>query len=122
MKYEVNFFQTIFQKEEERNEDFIVVLVLSGWFWGEFLICLLVKSRADASHTHQTSGENNQKIINTAYQPCMTYHLFFFLAALRGMWDLSSLGIEPMPPAVEAGSLNHWTAREVPDLPLFWLI
>ena len=23
-------------------------------------------------------------------------------------------GIEPMPPAVEAQSLNHWTAREVP--------
>ena len=24
------------------------------------------------------------------------------------------LGIEPVPPAVEAWSLNHWTAREVP--------
>ena len=23
--------------------------------------------------------------------------------------------IEPMPPALEAQSLNHWTAREVPD-------
>ena len=23
-------------------------------------------------------------------------------------------GIEPMPPEVEAQSLNHWTAREVP--------
>ena len=23
-------------------------------------------------------------------------------------------GIEPMPPAVEAQNLNHWTAREVP--------
>ena len=25
------------------------------------------------------------------------------------------LGIEPVPPAVEAWSLNHWTAREVPE-------
>ena len=25
-----------------------------------------------------------------------------------------SPGMEPMPPAVEARSLNHWTAREVP--------
>ena len=25
-------------------------------------------------------------------------------------------GIEPMSPAVEAQSLNHWTAREVPGL------
>ena len=24
-------------------------------------------------------------------------------------------GIKPAPPAVEAGSLNHWTAREVPQ-------
>ena len=30
------------------------------------------------------------------------------------MWDLSSqLGIETAPPAVEALSLNHWTAKEV---------
>ena len=37
-----------------------------------------------------------------------------FLTIARGMWDLSSLGIEPVPPAMEAWSLNHWTAREVP--------
>ena len=24
------------------------------------------------------------------------------------------LGIKPMPPSVDAQSLNHWTAREVP--------
>ena len=35
----------------------------------------------------------------------------FFFGMPRGMWD----GIEPVPPAVEARSLNHWTAREVPD-------
>ena len=28
-------------------------------------------------------------------------------------------GIEPMPPAVEVRSLNHWTTREVPWLPVF---
>ena len=33
-----------------------------------------------------------------------------------GMRDLSSQpGIEPAPPAVEVWSLNHWTAREVPQ-------
>ena len=32
-------------------------------------------------------------------------------------------GIEPVPPAVEAQSLNHWTAREVPFFILFfWII
>ena len=39
----------------------------------------------------------------------------FFLAALQGIWDLSSQeGIESMPPALEAWNLNHWTTREVP--------
>ena len=31
-------------------------------------------------------------------------------------------GIEPTPLAVEAQSLNHWTAREVPDLHSFYLM
>ena len=53
--------------------------------------------------------------------PCLPYlvisgkFLFFIFAALHGMWDLvPSPGIEPMSPAVEVQSLNHWTAREVP--------
>ena len=31
------------------------------------------------------------------------------------------LGIEPMPPALEAWSLNHWTAMEVPRVPVYFL-
>ena len=31
---------------------------------------------------------------------------------------LSQPGIEPTPPALEARSLNHWTAREVQNLVL----
>ena len=35
---------------------------------------------------------------------------------LHGRWDLiPQPGIEPLPPALELQSLNHWTAREVPD-------
>ena len=30
-------------------------------------------------------------------------------------------GIEPVPPAVEARSLNHWTTREVPVWWLFFI-
>ena len=42
-------------------------------------------------------------------------HKFFFLATPQSMQILvPQPGIEPMPPAVEAWSLNHWTAREVP--------
>ena len=36
----------------------------------------------------------------------------FFFGVKHSMWDLISLGIEPVPPAVEAQSLNHWTGRE----------
>ena len=36
------------------------------------------------------------------------------------MWDPQP-GIEPMPPAVEAWSLNHWITREVPHNEIFIL-
>ena len=32
------------------------------------------------------------------------------------MWDLDPrAGVEPVPPALGAWSLSHWTTREVPD-------
>ena len=33
---------------------------------------------------------------------------------------VSQPGIEPVPPAVEVWSLNHWTAREVPCFSFFF--
>ena len=46
---------------------------------------------------------------------------FFFLAMLCGLWDPGPWsGIEPMSPALEAWSLNHWTTREVPRNFLLW--
>ena len=49
-----------------------------------------------------------------------TQIFFFFLAVQHGMWDLSSQPeMEPVLPAVEAQSLNHWTAREVPTQKCF---
>ena len=42
---------------------------------------------------------------------------FLFLASLHGIQDLSSLTRDRThAPAVEAQSVNHWTAREVPSL------
>ena len=48
-------------------------------------------------------------------RPCLP-HLFFFLDLLHNLWDLSSpaTGMEPVPPAIEACSPNHWTTREFP--------
>ena len=40
---------------------------------------------------------------------------FFFLPALGGLQDLTSLTKDPtLAPAVKAPSPNHWTAREFP--------
>ena len=41
----------------------------------------------------------------------------FFGRALCGI-IVPRPGIEPVLPALEAWSLNHWTAREVPERPL----
>ena len=44
------------------------------------------------------------------------YSILFFWP--RSMWDLSSRSaIEPVTPAGEVWSLNHWTTREVPKKP-----
>ena len=53
----------------------------------------------------------------SVYLPPRFYHwyftfLFFFGCAARHV-ELPWPGIEPMPPAVEAQSLNHWTTREI---------
>ena len=44
--------------------------------------------------------------------------LFYFIGHMACGIPVSQLGIEPASPAVEAWSLNHWTAREV--LPLLF--
>ena len=42
------------------------------------------------------------------------------MAVPCGMRDLSSQTRDkPMPPALRAWSLNHWTAREVPPFEIF---
>ena len=44
---------------------------------------------------------------------------FYFLVTLRGVQDLTSPGIKPTPPAVEACCPNHWTIRERSPLEFF---
>ena len=58
----------------------------------------------------------NQTLPETTFLPGSFPFFFLFLET----WEILVLqpGIEPMLPAAEAWSLNHWTAREVP-LPLY---
>ena len=45
----------------------------------------------------------------------LSSHLHFFFAMLCGKWDLSSPSKDyTHAPALQAWSLNHWTARRVP--------
>ena len=48
-----------------------------------------------------------------------TVIFFFFMAMPHTKRDLCSLTREPMPPAVEAQSLNHQPTREVPGALIF---
>ena len=49
------------------------------------------------------------------------FQCFFFFQLCRAACAIlvPRPGIEPAPPALEAHSLNHWTAREVPDKTAF---
>ena len=44
--------------------------------------------------------------------------LYFWLQCVAGRILVLQQGVIPMPPAVKAWSLNHWTTREVPICPL----
>ena len=44
-----------------------------------------------------------------------SFFVFLFLATLCIMRELPRPGIEPVPPAVEAQTRNHWALREVPS-------
>ena len=54
----------------------------------------------------------------------LTVSAFAFFFFGRAAWPVGGSlvprpGIKPMPPVVEAWSLNHWTAREFPTAPFF---
>ena len=48
----------------------------------------------------------------------VTFFFFFFASPYRIL--VPRPGIEPMPPAMEAQSPSHWTARELPPQPIFF--
>ena len=61
------------------------------------------------------TGQRNPLVESFSFFLKIIFCFLFFLAASCNMWHLSSRpGIEPVLPAVEARSLNHWTTREVP--------
>ena len=47
---------------------------------------------------------------------CDLLMFFFFFGCTSKHEELPQPGIEPVPPAVEVQSLNHWTTREVPSM------
>ena len=54
-------------------------------------------------------------VIHCCVMNLVTFFFFFPGCTACGIL-VPQPGIEPVPPALEARSLNHWTAREVPKL------
>lgn len=50
----------------------------------------------------------------------MRSECYYFGAMLQGLWEISQLGLEPVPQQWKLRSLNHWAAREFPEC-YFWL-
>ena len=62
--------------------------------------------------------ENNRKYIFT--KSCLLFFFFFWPRRAACGILVPRPGIEPMPPALRAWSLNHWTASEVPSQLFFF--
>ena len=58
----------------------------------------------------------NFKVRILDVQTYIMYFLFFGCTSRHAGILVPQPGVELVPPAVEARSLNHWTAREVPRL------
>ena len=86
-----------------------------------FLYVLFFSLFHTQTHTHPLKREIKQNLSLSFYLSC-TSNFFFFLAMPHSLWDLTSItrgqtcapGIKPVPPALEAWSLNHWRAKKVP--------
>ena len=55
------------------------------------------------------------KSLLNLFQYCFCFMFWFLVCEACGILAPKP-GIEPAPPALEAQSLNHWTAREVPSV------
>ena len=64
------------------------------------------------------------RITENIFLPSHASYFFFFFWPRRAACGIlvPRPGIEPMPPALRAWSLNHWTASEVPSQLFFFLI
>ena len=77
--------------------------IFKGWNWGKILVFLLFFFFLLAGFLS------------------FIYFIFFWPCPTACGILVPPPGIEPAPPALEAWSLNHWTAREVPRF-LYFLI
>ena len=78
-------------------------------------VCVLISSYKDTSHPGLGPILMTSSSLNYLCKGLMFLFLFFFLPHCTACRILVPRpGIEPVPSAVEAWSLNHWTTREVP--------
>ena len=63
----------------------------------------------------------HKKHLGSLFLLLLLYLIFWLCCAACGV-PVPQLGIEPVPPVLEAQSLNHWTAREVPSEACYTII
>ena len=64
---------------------------------------------------------NNLPIFN--WVPCLFFFFNFACTTWHAWFSVPPPGIEPMPPAWETWSFNHWTDKEVPGcLSSYWVV
>ena len=87
------------------------------WWWG----CRRRYTQTEPPWKKQNSkvigqsGRDYNIFLNLTGVYFISSYFFNLLAALHSMWDLNTLTrIKPIPPALAAWSLNHWTNREIP--------
>ena len=87
----------------------------------------ILRKKPKRSDRGSSSARLHRKIL-TSPLPVYTLNWFFFLISYFNLWLHCMAhgiltpwpGIEPVPPALEDGVLNHWTSGEVPLLLSFF--
>ena len=76
----------------------------------------------DGGWENKKSGSKNANVLPSNCSPLLSSSLLFWLSFVACGILVLQPGIEPGSPAVEIWSPNHWTAREFPAHPYFWVI
>ena len=107
---------------------FLVHKCIKGWEQGWFGSSVQISHQIwqlstwmEGERTKNQEAKMQMSSPQTAH-PYYHYYCFFWLSFVACTVLVLQPGIEPVSPTVEIWSPNHWTAREFPAHPYFWVI